>query len=280
MQEELRENMENVIGILDLFFGRDFTERKKDLKEVDKFTDAIGNIKTALLNILNESKTKITSMGKGYKENVSKSLKDKRSNLEKLLDSKKYDEILEEVNKEMLNNIGDLNKQIQDYLNTNDTECAKLHKEAKEIFDKFLEGRKIISLAKTGFKSYVSKKIGDEKKDLGKEIFEEIKNSCESLSNIWAKKGFKEWFYSLFSSVTYLQNIIDMVVDTFLKKIDYILKIIDTESSNYLNEFLRVIDHNVCSATLKFNDEQLKKWKELCASYEKTREIIMKIKMK
>ena len=130
MQEELRENMENVIGILDMFFGRDFTERKKDLKEVDQFTIAIGNVKTALLKILNESKTKISSMGKGYKENVSKSLKDKRSNLEKLLDSKKYDEILEEVNKEMLNNIGDLNKQIQELLNTNDTECAKLLQEA------------------------------------------------------------------------------------------------------------------------------------------------------
>jgi len=280
MQEELRENMENVIGILDLFFGRDFTERKKDLKEVDQFTNAIGNVKTALLKILNESKTKITSMGKGYKENVSKSLKDKKSNLEKLLDSKKYDEILEEVNKEMLNNIGDLNKQIQEYLNTNDTECAKLFKEATETFDKFMEGRKFISLAKTGFKSYVSKKIGDEKKDLGKEIFEEIKNSCESLSNILVKKGFKEWFYSLFSSVSYLQNIIDMIVDTFLKKIDYILKLIETESSNYLSESLRVIDHNMCSATLKFNDEQLKKWKELCTSYEKTREIIIKIKMK
>ena len=115
---------------------------------------------------------------------------------------------------------------------------------------------------------------------MGKEIYEEIKNSCESLGNILAKKGFKEWFYSLFSSMSYLKNIIDMVVDTYSKKIDYVLNIIDTESSNYLDEAVRSIEHNVGSATLTFNDEQLKKWNELCNSYEKTREIIMKIKIK
>ena len=80
--------------------------------------------------------------------------------------------------------------------------------------------------------------------------------------------------------MSYLQNIIDMVVDTFAKRIDYVLKLIDTESSNYLSEAVRTIEHNVGSATLNFNDEQLKKWKELCGSYEKTREIIIKLKIK
>jgi len=267
MQEELRENMENVISILDLFFGRDFSERKKDLKEVDEFNNKIENIKNAINKLLNDNQNKITSMGKGYKDNVLKSLKDKKSNLEKLLASKNYEEILEEINKEMNNNIGDLNKHIQDYLNLNDGESSKLIKEAQEILDKFMEGKNVISLTKLGFKTYISKKIGNEKKDLGNELYNEIKNSCESLGNILAKKGFKEWFCSLFSNKAYLQNIIDMVVETFAKKIDYVLKLIDTESSNYLSEAVRTIEHNVGSATLNFNDEQLKKWKELCGSY-------------
>ena len=280
IQEELRKNMENVVAILDLFFGRDFSERKKDLKEIDEFSNKIGAIKEAIIKLLNENKNKITSMGKGYKEKVLKSLYEKKSNLEKLLSSKNYEEILEEINKEMNNNIGELNIQIQEYLNNNDLECSKLIKEAKDVIDKFMEGGQILSIQDVGFKSYISKKIGNEKKDLGKEIYEEIKNSCESLGNILAKKGFKEWFYSLFSSMSYLKNIIDMVVDTYSKKIDYVLNIIDTESSNYLDEAVRSIEHNVGSATLTFNDEQLKKWNELCNSYEKTREIIMKIKIK
>ena len=280
IQEELRKNMENVVAILDLFFGRDFSERKKDLKEIDEFSNKIGAIKEAIIKLLNENKNKITSMGKGYKEKVLKSLHEKKSNLEKLLSSKNYEEILEEINKEMNNNIGELNIQIQEYLNNNDLECSKLIKEAKDVIDKFMEGGQSLSIQDVGFKSYISKKIGNEKKDLGKEIYEEIKNSCESLGNILAKKGFKEWFYSLFSSMSYLKNIIDMVVDTYSKKIDYVLNIIDTESSNYLDEAVRSIEHNVGSATLTFNDEQLKKWNELCNSYEKTREIIMKIKIK
>jgi predicted Zn-dependent protease with MMP-like domain len=280
MQDDLKENMENVISILDLFFGRDFTERKKDLKEVDEFNNQIEKIKNAIIKLLNDNQNKIISMGKGYKDNVLKSLKEKKSNLEKLLSSKNYGEILEEINKEMNNNIGDLNKQIQDYLNQNDAESSKLIKEAKEIIDKFMEGKRIISLTKLGFKAYISKKIGNEKRDLGNELYNEIKNSCESLGNILLKKGFKEWFYSLFSNMSYLQNIIDMVVDTFAKRIDYVLKLIDTESSNYLSEAVRTIEHNVGSATLNFNDEQLKKWKELCGSYEKTREIIIKLKIK
>ena len=279
MQDELRENMENVISILDMFFGRDFTERKKDLKEIDEFVEKIGQNKNSIINLLNENKNKVLLMEKSYKENVMKSLKDKKENLEKLLSTKNYEEILGEINKEMLNNIGDLNLKIQEYLNYNDAECLKIFEEAKQLMNKFIEGKRNISLSKFGFKEFLSKKIGDEKKDLGKQIFEEIKNTCESLSNIYAKKGFKEWFYSLFSSYSYLQNIIDMVVETFAKKIDYILKIVNTESNNYLNDAIRSIEHNVNSATMEFNDEQLKKWKELCDSYEKTREIIMKLKI-
>ena len=280
MQDELRENMENVISILDMFFDRDFTERKKDLKEIDEFVEKIEKNKNSIISLLNENKNKVLLMEKSYKENVMKSLKDKKENLEKLLSTKNYEEILEEINKEMINNIGDLNLKIQEYLNYNDTECLKLFEEAKQLINKFIEGKKNISIFKFGFKEFLSKKIGDEKKDLGKQIFEEIKNTCESLSNIYAKKGFKEWLYSLFSSFSYLQNIIDMVVDTFSKKIDYILKIVNTESNNYLEDAIRSIGHNVNSVTLEFNDEQLKKWKELRDSYEKTREIIMKIKIK
>jgi hypothetical protein len=158
IQDELRENMENVISILDMFFGRDFTERKKDLKEIDTFVEKTKNVKYSIINLLNDSKNKINSMEKNYKENVMKSLNEKKSNLEKLLTTKNYGEILEEINKEMINNLGDLNGQIQEFLNHNDTECSKLFEEVKEIIEKFDEGKRDIKMVKTGFKNSISKK--------------------------------------------------------------------------------------------------------------------------
>ena len=89
IQEELKENMENVISMLDMFFKRDFTERKKDLKEIDKFMENIGKVKDGLINLLNENKNKINSMENSYKENIMKSLNEKKTKLEKLLSKKK-----------------------------------------------------------------------------------------------------------------------------------------------------------------------------------------------
>ena len=105
-----------------------------------------------------------------------------------------------------------------------------------------------------------------------------MKYSCESLSNIYIKKGFKEWFFSLFSDKSYLENIIDIMIDTFLKRFDYIFRVLKKNTNEYLNNLLHSINLNAISITLKFSEEQYKKWNEVCISYEKTRKEIMKIR--
>ena len=108
----------------------------------------------------------------------------------------------------------------------------------------------------------------------------EIKSRCESLSGIFDKKGFKEWFYSFFSSFYYLQNVIDMIVETYVSKIESFLIMIENESNNYLNQIIEKIDNYVSSSTMEFSDIQKKKWIELCDKYEITKGKIMEIEQK
>lgn len=109
---------------------------------------------------------------------------------------------------------------------------------------------------------------------------EEIISRCECLSGIFYKKGFKEWFVSLISSEIYLQHVIDMIVETYSEKIKEFLDMIQKESINYLKQIMEIIDNNIKSSTMEFNDSQKEKWKILCESYEKTKSEIIKIENK
>ena len=46
----------------------------------------------------------------------------------------------------------------------------------------------------------------------------------------------------------------------------------------YLNTNLNKIDNWIKCITLKFNDNEYKKWRKLCLSYEKTREKLINLK--
>ena len=76
----------------------------------------------------------------------------------------------------------------------------------------------------------MAKTLGSEKLNFEQQIFDELKNSCEGSSNILFKKGIKEFFNSLFSDLSYLENIIDILIDTSLKKINSIFDFIKDES--------------------------------------------------
>ena len=128
-------------------------------------------------------------------------------------------------------------------------------------------------------KKYLSRELGSEKKNLQTEILNEIKNSCESLSDIISQKGFKEWFVSIFSSTKFLGNVIDMIIQTFKqKKIGLNINVIKDKIEEYLVGNSIKINNWIYCVTLQFNEEEKKKWNDLCKSYEKTREKIIKLK--
>jgi len=279
MQEEIKEKMNNIITTLDMFFRKDFKERKKDIKEVNNFVTSINLEKDKIKNLKKENDEKILMIEKNIITHIKGSLANKKDIIENQLKSKNYNQILEEINDEMKSKLGNLASQIKDFINYNNEETSKIKTSAKWHIDGF-SGRKNSLKNDFNFKKYISKDIGDENKNLDDDILNEIKHSCESLTNIFMKKGFKDWFYSLFSSKNYLENIIDMMIETFMSKIEYAFNVLQKSVRSYLNDLNRLIEQNVNSVTMKFNDEQLVIWKSLCLNYEKTREIIMKIQHK
>jgi hypothetical protein len=273
MQEDLKDKMNNIITTLDMFFRKDFKERKKDLNEVDQFLTQIKFEKEKIIKLKKENEEKILMIEKNITSHIKGSLTSKKDLIENQLKSKNYNQILEEINDEVKSKLGNLKMQITEFINYNEQETSKIKSTAKRHVDYF-SGRKNSLKNEFNFKKYISKEIGDENRELDEEIYNEIKSSCESLTNIFMKKGFIDWFRSLISSKKYLENIIDIMIDTFMNKIEYVFKVLQKNVKNYLNDLIRLIDQNVNLVTMKFNDEQLVIWKSICQKYEDTRKII------
>ena len=275
-QNELVSEMDNVIHLLDIFFRRDFQERKKDLNQINNLEKQVKRIKKYVNSLLELNENSINKIKSEYREKISNSLKKNKNEIKLKLESKDYNHILEEINNEIFSNLKGLNNDISKYLKYNELESLEFIKIAKNIIKEFSLDYNIDNFF--NFNLYMSKTLGDEKKDLEKQVLNELKSSCESSKNILFKKGIIEFFNSLFSDLKYLENIIDILIDTSLKKINYIFELINDESKNYLNQILYKIIFLAKIATLEFNDEQRKKWKMLCNLYEETRKKIINIK--
>jgi hypothetical protein len=273
MQEDLKDKMNNIITTLDMFFRKDFKEIKKDLNEVDQFLTQIKFEKEKIIKLRKENEEKIIMIEKNITSHIKGSLTSKKDLIENQLKSKNYNQILEEINDEVKSKLGNLKMQITEFINYNEEETLKIKSTAKRYIDYF-SGRKNSLKNEFNFKKYISKEIGDENRELDEEIYNEIKSSCESSTNIFMKKGFIDWFRSLISSKKYLENIIDIMIDTFMNKIEYVFKVLQKNVKNYLNDLILLIDQNVSLVTMKFNDEQLVIWKSICQNYEETRKII------
>ena len=275
-QSELRESIDNIISILDMFFGQNFKEKKKDLEEIEKFQNKMNNLKSKIHSLIENNIKDNKDMIKKFKSETLLSLYEKRKNLQQLLNKKYYTEIVKEINEELQKNISILLDNIRFYLDKYDSTCSNLLNKIIQVINNFQE-IKIQSFVKYNFKPHLSNALGDGKKDINNEIMTEIQNKCENLSSIFDKKGFKEWFLSFFSSEIYMQNVIDMVVETYSFKIEEFMNIIIQESNNYLTIISNKIDHHINSFTMKISDNQKQKWKNICDKYEKTKAKIIEI---
>jgi len=277
------EKINDVIDLLDMFFRKDFNERKKDLKEITRINNFLkGNEREINESIkLNEEMTQ--NLKSLFKKNIKLSLFKHKEELIEKLKSKNYSIILEEINKELSSNLKGINTSIDAFLNFNKKQNEKLIQFQKEIIMELsLKGKKKYRIIPKydSFSLYMSKLLGNENKNFEEELIEELKNSCENSRSILFKKGIINWFNSLFSDYNYLDNIIDILIDTSSKSINSVFDLIKNESNNYFTKYLKKINLLVKSATLEFNVEQEKKWKKLCDSYEQKRNKIKQIKNK
>ena len=257
-QKELRESIDNVISILDMFFGKNFQENKKDKKEINDFIQKMKDLKINIQSLINENKKKTSELIENCKKDTLYPLYQKKNEMEKLLSNNGYESIIKEINSEIEKNNKNFVKKYIEYLEENDLKCSKLFNETKEVINNF-KINKIINISKYNFKQHLSNIFGDGKKDLNTEIMDEIQSRCQSLYDIFKKKGVKEWFFSLFSSNKYMLNVIDMVVETYSSKIEDFLKMVEKESDEYLTKVIKKINYHIKSCTMEFNDNQQKK---------------------
>ena len=206
-------------------------------------------------------------------------MKKKENNFLIQLKSKKYKEILKEVNEEIKNKLQMLSAKISDLIDTIDISALKLYSESITIITQISES-KIDFPKEIRFGDFFSKLFGNKKKNLEEEILLELKISSKGISNIFEKKGIFEWFSSIFSHYKYLVNIYDIIVNTFIKKIEYIIKAMNEQYENYINHLIDIIMVRSNSITIEFTEEQKKKWESVFDVYRDIRSIIISINEK
>ena len=128
------------------------------------------------------------------------------------------------------------------------------------------------------FKDFFLESFGNKEISLDEDILNEIKVSSESLKNIFNKKGFLKWFRSLISNNQLLLNITNLIIDSFINKIDFIKEKMIEEFDKYINKMIISINTRTDIAALTFTNEQKEKWEVIKEMYEIARANLISIK--
>ena len=277
MQEAFKLKINEITSTLDLFFRKDIIDRQSDLISVENFKNQINTKQDLLKSEIKNGKIRIICMIENYKENVTNSLKKKAKDFEIQLKSKNYKTILKDINEEIKNNLNILNDEITQFIDNMDIPALKIYSESIKIISEFSK-IKIDFPKGIRFGDYFSKIFANSQNKIGEEIFREIKISSNSLSSIYDKKGFLEWFSSIFSDYKCLLNFYDIIINTFISKIDYILKSMKEQYEIYINNLIDIINFRVNSITVEFTEEQKKIWETLIDFYQDIRSSMIDIK--
>ena len=275
-QKELRESIDNILSIFDLFFGNDFEKNKKEFKEVEDFRNKMKNLKQKIHSLIKENIENNKKIIETLKGQILVSLYDRKKKLGESLIEKNREIILNEINTEIGLKTQNLTNDVLKLIADNNAKCNEIFKEIVKVINNF-QHTKIESFNKYNYKEHLANVFGNGEKDFEKQIMIEIKEKCENLTDIYNKKGFMEWLASFFSNIKFMQNVIDMVVDTYSLKIENFLKMIVNESNEYLKKVIEKIDNHISLSTMEFNDTQKKKWKSICKKYEETKAKILEL---
>ena len=279
IQNDVRKNIDKVLNTLETFFNNDFSEKKANLTEINEFSKNMTTKKNKINEAFISIQDILFHIINNYKEIIINHLLDKKDNIKTLLENKKFKEIINEINNEIEINIKDLNKNILEIINMFDSTICQMIGEVQEILKEFSEGKTSLE-KKDSFKKYFSSKVGDKVENLDEEILQELFNSCKSLSNIYESKGFKDWIFSAFSNEHHLKNMIEIIVKSLIKKMEYILVLIVEQLKIYLEDIFHSIDKSISLSTITFTNEQLSYWKEIKKFYESIKGEITSLKNK
>ena len=279
IQKNVGQNIDKVLNTLDTFFSIDFSDRKENITEINDFTKKMKEIKSKVNNVFIEAQNILFQSINNYKETIVKSLINKKENINQFFRDRKFKKIIDEINQEIENNIKDLNQKIIEVINSIDSKMGKISLDVGIIIKEFSEGKTSFEKIDT-FRNYFSSKVGDKVETLDEEILQELLSSCKNLSSIYAKKGFKEWIFSAFSKEHYILNVIELLVLSLIKKMEYILDLIIGHLKNYIEDLFHSIEKSINLSTITFTKEQFEYWEEIKEFYKDIKSKIISLKDK
>jgi len=278
LEKDIKDKIYEITSLLDdLFLKKNILEESNDFFKIKEFKEKISEIEKNLNILKNNGKKKINLIIVKYKDKIFNSLIDNLPNFEEQLKTKYYKEILDGINNEIKSHLKSLNDEIIKFLDNDDEKPLELYNNASLSIKEFSYGT--ISLEKSiKFKDHFLEAFGNKEKNLDDQIFNEIIASCENLKNIYNKKGFKNWFLSIFSKTHKLTNITKMIIDTFIFKIDFIREKLFDEFDNYINRMITFINTRIDLVTLQFSKEQKDIWELIREMYGDARANLIYIK--
>jgi hypothetical protein len=277
VKKNVGQNIDKVLNTLDIFFSTDFSEKKANITEINNFTNNMKEEKRKINDSFSKNQNSLFLIITEYRDSIIKTLTDKEENIKQLLKNKNIKEIFDEIINEIKNNIKNLNEKLVGIVRAIDSDLSKISEDFQDILQKFSEGKTSFDKLDS-FIIYFSLRVGDKTGNLEEEILQELTNSCQNLSIIYEKKGFKDWLYSAFSNEYYLKNIIELLVNSFVKKMEYILVLISEQLKIYSEDLFHSIEKSYSLATTTFTEEQLNYWKDIKEYYEKNRNQITSLK--
>ena len=278
LEKDIKDKIYEITSLLDdLFLKKNILEESNDFFKIKEFKEKISEIEKNLNILKNNGKKKIDLIIVKYKDKIFNSLIDNLPNFEEQLKTKYYKEILDGINNEIKSHLKSLNDEIIKFLDNDDEKPLELYNNASLSIKEFSYGT--ISLEKSiKFKDHFLEAFGNKDKNLDDQIFNEIIASSENLKNIYNKKGFKNWFLSIFSKTHKLTNITKMIIDTFIFKIDFIREKLFDEFDNYINRMITFINTRTDLVTLQFSKEQKDIWELIREMYGDARANLISIK--
>ena len=280
MQDELEDQLNYLIEKLDLFFNQDFS-KEKDLKSNELFSGEMEKINQNLFKIHSDCQVKYFQIIKDFEIKIYDSLTNKKENIKEYLGKFNYKEIIKKIDKEINDNLEELNKKIQEVLENMNSELNEINKKFITTIKTYSSMISVINLQ--SFKDYFSIKYAGKESDIAKEIFREIKISTLNLEKIYEEKGFIEWFKSAFSNIRYFKTSLDIIIKSFLKKKDYILYLLIEELTGYIEKTYRDFNRIYKMSTKmdkKMHQEKMKSFNILKVFYQEQKYKIDKAKEK
>ena len=202
----------------------------------------------------------------------------KKENINKDLENKKYKDIIKEIDKEIKDKLEDINNKIQQFLNNMNSEIDELNILIIKTINSYSGIFNFLN--RESFKDFFSMKFAGKEVDLAKEIFKEIRISTVNLDKIFEEKGFIEWIKSAFSKVNYFQTSLDIIINSFVKKIDYILELLIGELTKYIKKTYDDVNGIYQITTLVFTEDQIEFLNQLKVSYKEKKYRIDEAKKK